>query len=165
LNFSLSLTAEQLNALEHVLGCVYDNERDKGTDGIGNDMLESIEHYHDKLYPLTAATDGTYHWNIPFHIAGLIEFFIDCYGDLVYYADEAETQERNAETVLAPVRAQLNRPTWAIGWTVREWNVVKEAITLLHDYTGEPDSIIELPTDALRVLDKLEKAINQEESR
>ena len=82
MNFSLSLTAEQLNALEHVLGCVYDNERDK---------------------------DGTYHWGIPFHIAGLVEFFIDCYGDLVYYADEAETQERNAETVLAPVRAQLNR--------------------------------------------------------
>mgnify|MGYP005826643771 FL=1 len=106
----ITLTAQQLDALEHVLGCVYDNERDKGTDGIGQDMLESIEHYHDTLYPLTAATDGTYHWDIPFHIAGLLEFFIDCYGHNIYYVDEAETQEQNAETVLAPVRAQLLWP-------------------------------------------------------
>jgi len=110
LTVSLSLTAEQIDALEHVLGCVYDNERDTGTDGIGNDMLASIEHHHDQLYPLHPATDGTYHWDIPFHIAGLVEFFIDCYGDFVYYVDAAETQERNTETVLAPVRAQLLMP-------------------------------------------------------
>lgn len=181
----ITLTHEQIEALDHVLGCVYDNERDKGTDGIGHDMLESLERYHAALQTVEYRADSTEwlwiyeasdrptpdriipgngyeyrfteydlagkvigeftstgkyptidaayagwchraqvdpgdffvqiedhhpiykHWSIPFHIAGLVEFFIDCYGDLVYYADEAETQERNAETVLAPVRAQL----------------------------------------------------------
>jgi len=173
----IRLTNDQVDALDNVLGCVYDNERDKGPDGLGLELLESIEHCHlllsqspyfaDSTDPLwiydasdnptdgriipgngyAFSTDGTHiggfatikvafnawcrhvgvdskdffvqiedHdpifkiWDIPFSTAGLIEHFIDCYGDLTYYVDDAETEERNAETVLAPVRTQLLWP-------------------------------------------------------
>lgn len=54
-------------------------------------------------------------------------------------------------------------PTWAQDLTVNEWAIVGEAVIMLYDNCYEPDSIIQVDKDDLRIIERLATAARKDE--
>ena len=53
-------------------------------------------------------------------------------------------------------------PTWAQNLTADEWAIVGEAVIMLYDNCYEPDSIVQVDTDDLRIIERLATAARKE---
>ena len=53
-------------------------------------------------------------------------------------------------------------PTWAQNLTADEWAIVGEAVIMLYDNCYEPDSIVQVDKDDMRIIERLATAVRKD---